>query len=256
MSTLEAILIYTFFGSLAALVGGLLLLSNKTLTAKVGVFLAPFAAGVLIGAAFFDLLPEAVQEGKRLGEVNVFPWVVVGILVFFLIERYLHSFHRHEKKHEHEREVKTTVPLIVIGDTVHNFVDGIVIAGTFMAEPALGAVSAVAVFAHEVPQEIGDFGLLLHKGLSRIRVVVINVFSASFAFLGALITFVLGGILENYTHILLTVTAGFFLYIALSDLLPEIQYEKKIRIATLQSLVMLAGVLVIWFVVTNFVHAE
>lgn len=256
MSTLENILLFTFVGSLAALVGGLVLLSNKELIAKVGGFLSPFAAGVLIGAAFFDLLPEAVHESEKLGEANIFPWVVVGILGFFLIERYLHSFHHHDKTHEHEKESKTTVPLIVIGDTVHNFVDGIVIAGTFMAQPALGAVTAIAVFAHEVPQEIGDFGLLLHKGLSKGKVIVVNVISASFAFLGALITFALGGILENYTHILLTVTAGFFLYIALSDLLPEIQYEKKTRIATLQSLVMLAGVLVIWFVVTNFAHTE
>lgn len=250
---LGSILLYTFIGSLAALTGGLLLLSNKNLTAKISGFLAPFAAGVLIGAAFFDLLPEAVHESKD-SEVNVFVWAVVGIIVFFLVERYIHSFHKHEKQHEHEKESKTTVPLIVVGDTVHNFVDGMAIAATFMVEPALGAVTAFAIFAHEIPQEIGDFGLLLHKGLSRTRVIVINVISAAFAFLGALVTYVLGDILESYIPILLTLTAGFFIYIALSDLIPEIQYEKKSRIATLQSLVMLAGVLIIWLVVTNFAH--
>ena len=255
VSVLSNILIFTFIGSLAALIGGLLLLSNKNLTTKVSSFLAPFAAGVLIGAAFFDLIPEAVSESGESGS-NVFPWIVVGIIAFFLLERYLHSFHSHEKHHEHNKESKTTVPLIVIGDTVHNFVDGVVIAATFMAEPSLGAVSAVAVFAHELPQEIGDFGLLLHKGLSRMRVITINIVSASFAFLGALITYALGEVLESYIPVLLTLTAGFFIYIALSDLIPEIQYEKKKSIASLQSLVMIAGVLVIWFVVTNFGHAE
>ncbi|MBI4059354.1 ZIP family metal transporter [Candidatus Microgenomates bacterium] len=242
MSTLINILLLTFLGSLAGLTGGLLLLANKKLISKVSPYLAAFAAGTLIGVAFFDLLPEAA----------LFPWAAGGIIFFFLIERYLHSFHHHEKHHEHTREARTTVPLIVISDTMHNFVDGVVIAATFMAQPTLGMVTALAVLAHEVPQEIGDFGLLLHKGLSRLRVVVINILSASASFLGAIITYILGDILEGYIPILVSLTAGFFLYIALSDLVPEIQYEKKKRMATLQTLILISGMILIWGVVNLF----
>ena len=251
MSSLENILVFTFLGSIGALIGGVLLLSSKKLIGSASHYLASFAAGTLIGAAFFDLLPEAMEAS---GEVNVFPWIVVGIIIFFLIERYLHSFHHHEKHHEHQKETKTTVPLIIIGDTVHNFVDGVAIAATFMADTSAGIVTALAIFAHEVPQEIGDFGLLAHKGVSRLRIIIINIFSACSAFAGAIITYVMGNFLEEYIPMLITLTAGFFIYIALSDLIPEIQYEKSKRKSTIQTLVMIGGILLIYFTVNYLAH--
>lgn len=251
MSTLEGILLFTFIGSIGALIGGIVLLSNKNLITKASHYLASFAAGTLIGAAFFDLLPEAMEASD---DSSIFPWVVVGIITFFLIERYLHSFHHHEGHHEHQREAKTTVPLIIIGDTVHNFVDGVAIAATFMVDTSVGMVTALAIFAHEVPQEIGDFGLLAHKGVTRARIIIINVISAASAFAGAIITYVLGGALEKYIPVLITLTAGFFLYIALSDLIPEIQYEKSKRKSTIQTLLMISGIILIWFTVNVIAH--
>lgn len=258
VSTLENILVFSLLGSVGALTGALLLFSNKKLIPGITRYLIAFAAGVLIAVSFFDLLPEAVHGAASNAAgaegINVFPWVVVGIVLFFFLERYIHSFHSHEKHHEHDRETKTTIPLIIIGDTVHNFVDGVVIAATFMTDATLGITATLAVVAHEVPQETGDLALLLHKGLAIRKVVVINVLSALAAVVGALITYFLGDFLSGYIPILLALTVGFFLYIALSDLFPEIQYEKKKSLATVQSFVFLAGVLTIWFATNFFKH--
>lgn len=246
MSTLAYILLFTFLGSIASLIGGVILLSKETFALKISHFLASFAAGVLLGTAFFDLLPEAIHEGKGL-EDNIFFATLLGIVLFFLVERFIHWFHHHEEPHEHEKETKSTVPLIIIGDTVHNFIDGIVIAATFLVSIPLGVVTSLAVVAHEIPQEIGDFGLLLHKGLKRKKILIFNILSASASFLGAILTYVLGSdLVEKYIPTFLALTAGFFIYIASSDLIPEIHYEKRRGFAVIESLLLVFGIVVIW----------
>jgi len=245
MPILAYILLFTFLGSIGALIGGLILLSREKFALKVSHYLASFAAGVLLASAFFDLLPEATHEGEK-AEINVFFWALMGILLFFAIERFIHWFHHHEEYHEHEKESQSTIPLIIIGDTTHNFVDGIVIAATFLVDIQLGIVTALAVAAHEIPQEIADFGLMLHKGLSRMRIILVNVLSASAAFLGALITYAFGNFLHAYLPIALAATAGFFIYIAASDLIPEIHYEKRRGVALAKTVLLFLGVLVIW----------
>ena len=254
MSTLAYILLFTFLGSIFSLIGGVILLSKEKFALKISHFLASFAAGVLLGTAFFDLLPEAIHEGKSSG-ADVFFYTLIGIVLFFLIERFIHWFHHHEEPHEHEKETKSTVPLIIIGDTVHNFIDGIVIAATFLVSIPLGVVTALAVVAHEIPQEIGDFGLLLHKGLRRKKIIIFNVLSASAAFTGAIITYLLGGeLVKGYIPIFLALTAGFFIYIASSDLIPEIHYEKRRGFAVIESLLLIFGIAVIWFSVSLLEH--
>ena len=253
MSTLGYILLFTFIGSLAALIGGVVLLSKEKFALNISHFLASFAAGILLGSAFFDLLPEAVHESQELG-INVHLWALIGIVLFFLIERFIHWFHHHEEYHEHEKESKSTIPLVVIGDTVHNFIDGIVISATFLVSIPLGIATTMAVAAHEIPQEIGDFGLLLHKGLSKKKVLFVNIISASFAFLGAIMTYLLGNVLENYIPILLALTAGFFIYIAASDLIPEIHYEKRRGFAIIESVLLLLGIVVIFISTSLLEH--
>jgi zinc and cadmium transporter len=130
---------------------------------------------------------------------------------------------------------------------VHNFIDGIIIAATFLVSIPLGIVTTLAVAVHEIPQEIGDFGLMLNKGLSRRRIVLVNVLSASVSFIGAIMTYIIGNILEPYIPILLAITAGFFIYIATSDLIPEIHYEKNKKFALIKSLLLVLGVILIWF---------
>ncbi|KKR51325.1 MAG: hypothetical protein UT84_C0001G0010 [Candidatus Curtissbacteria bacterium GW2011_GWA1_40_16] len=250
MSTLAYILIFTFLGSIGSLIGGFILLYYEKFTLKISHFLASFAAGVLLGSAFFDLMPEASLEAERL-DINVFGWVLFGIILFFLIERSIHWFHHHEEFHKDENGSKSTVPLIVISDTLHNFIDGIVIAATFMISIPLGIITTMAVAAHEIPQEIGDFGLLLHKGVSKKRIIIINIFSAAVAFFGAILTYAFGGLLENYVAIFLATTAGFFIYIATSDLIPEIHYEKRRGFALIESFLLILGIVIIYILVSS-----
>lgn len=249
MPTIVYIFIFVFIGSIGALIGGMALLTREKFALRISHYLASFAAGTLLGAAFFDLLPEAAHEGGEAG-VDIFFFTLLGILIFFLLERFIHWFHHHEDHHEHEKETKSTIPLIIFSDTMHNFVDGVVIAATFLVSIPLGIVTTLAVAAHEIPQEIGDFGLLLHKGMTKKKILLVNILSASAAFLGAIVTLLFGEVIEGFIPIFLAITAGFFIYIAASDLIPEIHYEKKRKVAVLQSILLLSGVIVVWGAIT------
>lgn len=236
---LAYILFFTFLGSIVSLIGGILLLVKEKFAIKISHFLAAFAAGTLLGTAFFDLLPESLEGG---GEIDIFWWALVGILLFFLLERFIH--HHHD-----DPENKNVVPLIVVGDSIHNFIDGVAIAATFLISIPLGIVTSLAVAAHEIPQEIADFGLMLHKGVRKNKVLKINFLSALFALAGALVTYLAKDALEGLLPIFLSLTAGFFIYIAASDLIPEIHHEDKRVIALTETLLLLLGVLVIWLTV-------
>lgn len=253
MSLLAYILIFTLIGSIGALIGGFILLSHQSFALKISHFLASFAAGVLLGTAFLDLLPEALHDAQAT-DVNIFFWALFGIIVFFLIERAIHWFHHHQEYHQDAKESKSTVPLIIISDTVHNFIDGVVIAATFMISIPLGIVTAFAVTAHEIPQEIGDFGLLLHKGLRRKKIILLNIASAIASLVGALLTYSLGDFLLPYIPIFLAITAGFFIYIATSDLIPEIHYERRKGFALIESVLLIVGILVIYTSVSLLEH--
>lgn len=254
MSTLEYILLFTLLGSLGSLIGGIILLSKEKLALKISHLLASFAAGTLLGTAFFDLLPEAAHEAEETG-IEIFAWVLGGILVFFFIERFIHWFHHHDDFHN-EQDRKSTIPLIIIGDTVHNFIDGVVIAATFMISIPLGIATTFAVIAHEIPQEIGDFGLMLHKGLSKKRIIIVNLVSALAAFVGAILTFMLGDIVETFVPIFLSITAGFFIYIALADLIPELHHEKRRGYAIVETALLIFGIGIIWFAVSMLEHGH
>jgi zinc and cadmium transporter len=255
MSVLTYIILFTLIGSVGGLVGGIILLIKKNFAQKLSHFIASFAAGILLGTAFFDLLPEAVHEGEG-GDINIFPWALLGIVIFFLLERFIHWFHHHEGPHAGEEETKATLPLIIFGDTMHNFMDGIVIAATFMANVPLGIATTFSIFAHEIPQEIGDFGLMLHKGLKPGKVILINILSAAVSFAGAIITYLLGDALKGFIPMLLAITAGFFIYIASSDLIPEIHHEKRKGFAIAQSALLVTGIFVMWISVSLLEHSH
>lgn len=261
LSTLEYIIVFTLLGSVISLIGGIVLLTREKFALKISHFLASFAAGTLLGAAFLDLLPEAHHEVEHLveegyGEINIFLWTLVGILLFFLLERFIHWFHHH---HDHEKDPhgrKPTISLVMLGDTIHNFIDGIAIAATFLVSIPLGIATTIAVAAHEIPQEIGDFGILLHKGMKRKKIIVFNILSAFAALVGAVGMFYLGESLEQYLPIFLAVTAGFFIYIAASDLIPEIHEENRKGFAIIETILLLLGVLTIYLVVNLLNHGH
>lgn len=252
MTILGYILVFTFIGSILSLVGGIVLLYQEKLALKISHFLASFAAGTLLGAAFFDLLPEAAHEAASNAagaEESIFIWVLLGMLSFFLLERFIYWFHHHHE-HEDPNKQKPTVPLIILGDSVHNFIDGVAIAATFLVSVPLGITTALAVAAHEIPQEIGDFGILLHRRLPKKKILIANILSALTAVVGALLTYWGGAMLTEILPVLLAITAGFFIYIAASDLIPEIHEENRKGFAFIETVLLLTGVVTIWVFVS------
>ncbi|OGY29392.1 MAG: hypothetical protein A3F35_01525 [Candidatus Woykebacteria bacterium RIFCSPHIGHO2_12_FULL_45_10] len=245
-STLVYILIFNFAASLLSLTGGVILLLKTDLMGKIAHLLASFAAGALLGTVFFDLLPEAANIKTN---HNIFLWTLVGVLAFFFLERSVHWLHHHQHPHQ-KSDSKPTVLLLLLGDTVHNFIDGVAIATTFLVSVPLGIVTSVAVAAHEIPQEIGDFGVMLNEGYARRKIVLFNLFSAFASIVGAVITFFIGARIEGYLPILLALTAGFFIYIAASDLIPEIHENNLKGFAALESFLLVAGVFTIWIFVS------
>lgn len=253
MFDVTPIIIATFLGSLGALSGGVLLLFHKRLIQTVSHILVPFAAGALLATGFFELLPEALEHAEEAHEagieINIFVWTLGGILLFYLLERGIHWFQYHRKGHTGtHRDV--TIPLVILGDSVHNFIDGIAIAITFMADPALGVVTTLAIVAHEIPQEIGDFAVLLHEGMSRKKVFLVNVISALLAVLGAIIAIVVGETVEWVFPYALSLTTGFFIYIALTNLLPSIHHEEKKGYAFMETASLFVGVVAIYLAIT------
>jgi len=238
-------------GSIISLIGGLYLLYGKWGVRKMQRVAVPFAAGALLAAAFFDLLPEAFEAGEARDVLTV---TLVGFLVFFILERSLSWFHHHHEEedgHTHERRNSS---LIVIGDTLHNFIDGLAIGASFLVSPATGIITTIAIAAHEIPQEIGDFGLLLSKGMKRRQVVIVNVVSALATVVGAALVFGAGDALPISQPTLLAATAGFFLYIAASDIIPTIHAEPKRFVANVQTIVLIGGVVFV-AITTQFAHS-
>ncbi len=247
MSILSYIIIFTLIGSVVSLLGGVLLLINQKFTLKVTHFLTAFAAGALLSTAFFDLLPEAQELLEDSDDINIFLWTLVGILTFFILERFIHHHgHSHGTK---EKDV--VVPLIVIGDSVHNFIDGVAMAATFLINIPLGIITSLAVAAHEIPQEIGDFGLMLGRGVKRKNILLINFFSALVALLGAVLTYVYQDSIQSLLPQILAITAGFFIYISAANLIPEIHNREDRRLAFWESASLFLGVIIVYIAVTT-----
>lgn len=248
MSSLYLVFLGSLVGSILAVLAVGLLFSHRKLAKSVAFFATPFAAGSLLAAAFLDLLPEGIEQGEAL---NVLAWALVGLLVFFILERLLHWFH-HEHQDLDEGKVHIA-PLIIAGDVIHNAIDGVAIAASFLVNPATGFITSFAVAAHEVPQEIGDFGLLLKLGYTRSKVFAINILSSLSTTPVALITFALGSSESFPLSQLLGLTAGFFIYIAVADLIPVIHAQAKKRLAVEQIALLLAGIVLI-AVVSSWAH--
>jgi zinc and cadmium transporter len=246
MANIWLVILFSLVGGLFSLVGGILLLSSEKLAKTTKKWAAPFAAGALLAAAFVGLIPEAIHENPDDVE-GILKWVLIGLLGFFLLERSIRYFHHH---HEHgETDRKSVGHLIIIGDTVHNFMDGLAIAAGFLIDVPTGIATALAVAAHEVPQEIADFGLLLSKGFSRMSVVVINVLSSLATVVAAALLWSYGNDSGLNFGPVFGVTAGFFIYIAVSDIIPSIHNNKKRRTADIETMLLFIGVIVVALVI-------
>lgn len=226
---LAYILIFTFLGSIASLAGSFFLLVKKTLTETFSKRIVSFAAGVLLAVAFLDLLPEARETA---GRANFFIPTLVGFIAFFFAERFIKLFHHH-----HGHGEKTPTALVLVGDSVHNFVDGVAITASFLTSIPLGITTSLAVAAHEIPQEIADMGILLANKLPKTKALIYNFLSALSALLGALIAFYFANFVEKNLYIFLAGTAGFFIYISASDLIPDL-HEQDLKNNNSYNLVM------------------
>lgn len=241
------VLTAAFLASIADL-SGLFLFWRKGWAVRYSNFLVSFAAGALLGAAFLELLPEVLHEGGS------FSLVVLGILLFYFLERiiFLHHshpdhFHQTGDQHLHERgEVRPYTYLMLAGNTLHDFVDGAIIALTFLIEPALGLVTTVAVIAHEFPSGIGEFSVLIRGGFRTTQALLYTVLTILATPLGALLTLLASGWIEPATGVLLALATGGFIYIAAVDLIPEMHREFDRRRSVLQGIFLVFGILVIY----------
>jgi zinc and cadmium transporter len=208
--------------SCISLVGVTTLAINTDKLRKGLLYLVSFAAGALLGDAFLHLLPQAVEEIGDVERVSVL--VLVGIVIFFILEKVLFWHHCHLPTHEQHKHPVGIMNLI--SDGVHNFMDGVIIAGSFLVDVPLGIATTIAVVLHEIPQEIGDFGILLHSGYTKRRALFFNFLTACLAILGAVVTLIIGERVESVVQYVLPLTLGGFIYIAAADLIPEIHREE------------------------------
>jgi len=231
-------IVSVFLISLVSLIGILTLTLNKDRLARLTSFLVSFAVGGLFGDAFIHLLPESFRElGTNL---PVSLYVISGILIFFVLEKFLRWRHCHIPTSEEHMHPLATLNLA--GDAVHNLIDGMLVGASYMVSLPIGIATTLAVIMHEIPQEVGDFGVLIHGGLSVKKALTFNLLSALTAMLGAILAIVMGSEIEGFSLSLLPITAGGFLYIAGSDLIPELHHEVKASKSLLQFIMILLGV--------------
>ncbi|MBM3246167.1 MAG: ZIP family metal transporter [Candidatus Omnitrophica bacterium] len=233
--TLAWILLSTFAVSLISLVGIFTLFINDKLLHKIIFSLIGFSAGALIGSAFLHILPEAVEKSKG---ISVFYYLILGLVLFFIMERYFYWRHCHDEK----CSIHAFTYLNLIGDGLHNFLDGVIIAASFVVSLKMGIITTAAVILHEIPQELGEFGVLIYGGLSKQKALVYNFISALMAMIGALGGYFIADSLQGFSSFIMPLTAGGFIYIATSDLIPEIHRQSNLARSSLAFLAFLCGI--------------
>ena len=232
-------------GSFISLAGGVALLRFKKRRQAALLLTMPFGAGALLAAAFFDLLPESFG---RASPRAMLLYCLGGFIVFFVLERCASWFHHH---HEHEHHVKNAQQrrLIMFGDMTHNAIDGVAIGAAFLVSIPTGIITTLAVSAHEIPKELGTFALLLAKGWKDKTVVLANLATAVATVVAAVVVYGLGKDLGEFIAPLLALTSGFFIYVAASDIIPDI-HEQPQKIGTIQAAMLVAGVVTVGSVIT------
>ncbi|MFH0860733.1 MAG: ZIP family metal transporter [Candidatus Altiarchaeota archaeon] len=246
MAVLVSILLSVLLISLISLVGVVSLAFRKKSLETVIQMLLAFASGSLIGAAFLDLIPEAVEEGGN----SILSFVLWGILGFFIMEKFIHWHHCGKS----ECHVRPVAYLNLIGDGVHNFIDGIVVAAAYLSSIPTGIITTIAIALHEIPQEFGDFAVLLHFGLSRKKALFYNFLSASSSIVGAVLGYYFLNSIGSWIPNVIALAAGGFIYIATADLMPEIVPGSDFRRLIMQTTALLSGVFVIFFAGTLLPH--
>ncbi len=223
--------------SLIAFIGIITLLFREKLLNKILIFLVAFSAGGLIGGAFLHLLPEAIKNIHDTS--HVFIYVIIGFIFFFILEKYFYWRHCHTEN----CEIHTFTYMNLAGDAIHNFVDGLIIGTSFTVNIQFGLITTLAIILHEIPQELGDFGVLLYGGFTKKKALLFNFFSATTAILGTMIGYYFGHSIHIFSELLLPFAAGGFIYIAACDLIPELHKQASLKKAIVSLLFFMFGIL-------------
>ncbi len=241
MLQLLYIILTTFAIALIAFIGVFTLAMKEQLLNKILIILVSLSAGALMGGAFIHLLPESIEKS---GDTNILIFVLVGFVLFFIIEKVLHWRHCHKGK----CDVHTFHYMNLIGDSVHNFIDGLIISASFIVSIPLGLTTTIAIAAHEIPQEIGDFGVLIYGGFEKKKAIVLNFIVALTVVAGGVVGYFISKSIEQVAIYLLPFAAGGFIYIAATDLVPEIKKELNIKKSMATILVFICGILLMWLI--------
>lgn len=227
--------------SLISLIGVFALLVKDKILQKLIIFLVAFAAGSLIGGAFLDLIPEAAEYTKDITQLFLF--VILGYLLFFMLEKYLHWRHCHSP----ECKLHRFTYLNIVGDIVHNFSDGLIIGAVFLVDIKIGIAATLAIVFHEIPHELGNFTVLIYGGFSKTRALFFNFLSSLFAIAGTIVGYYLAGNIGGFSRLLLPLAAGGFIYIASCDLIPELHKEVGGKRSALIMVTFITGIALMYF---------
>ena len=257
--TLLYIVIATFVGGLLSVVIAASL--TASVLSRVVQHLVSLSAGVLLGTALLDVLPEAF-ESKSASPQALFATLLGGLMFFFLLEKaelYRHSHHHEGDEHHHhhgfdQQQAGRGGWSVIMGDSIHNFCDGIIIAAAFLTDTRLGVVTSLAIIAHEIPQEVGDYIVLLNAGFGRRKALLYNAASGLAAVVGGVVGYFIVGPWEALFPYLLVVASSSFIYVAVADLIPQLQHRLTLR-ETAAQLAWLAGGLLIVIVAVNQLRA-
>ena len=224
--------------SSGSFVGVFTLALNQHFLSRITLSLVSLSAGTMLSAAFLHLLPDAVET---LGSTLPFQLTLASFIVFFLLERFLHWRHCHDKDHLEKHTMGT---MNLLADGLHNFLDGVLIAAAFATGSGLGIIATLAIALHEIPQEIGDFGVLLHSGFTRSRALFFNVMVSLTAILGGILGYIASHTMQSFASYLVPVAAGGFIYISCADLIPEFKNTNSTKRILLTVGTFLFGVIV------------
>jgi len=244
MFELAYIILATIIVSLISFVGIVTLALKDSALNKILLVLIGLSAGALMGGAFLHLLPETIEKSEiyNVPVLDLFLFVLVGFILFFIIEKVLHWHHCHKG----QCDVHTFRYMNLIGDSIHNFIDGLIMAASFVVSIPLGITTTIAISVHEIPQEIGDFGVLIYGGFSKKKTLTLNFIVALTAVIGGIVGYFISSLIDNTVLYILPFAAGGFIYIAATDLVPEIRKELNMKKYMATLFVFICGILLMW----------
>ena len=251
MSAFLNSILATFGVSLLSFVGIVFVVRNWKEQAELRA--VAFAAGVLLATTYLDLLPEALEHAA--GDASVLAAALAAMVAFYYLERLIHGSHQHHGEESHTGHHTASRYFILVGDGIHNFIDGVAIAASFIVSPELGILTTLAVAAHELPHEVGDYAILVRSGYTRLRALFYNFLSGLTAVVGAAAVFAAGDLVEANLAWFIAAVAGMFLYIAAANLIPELHHQ-RVKGRFIYGLPFFAGVIVIVLLTTYLPHAE